>query len=178
MVGERRISPPYSHSISSAVISAHLFSVPDYRGKTGENPVGNATELSCPSSHFFVRFAVFVGNVLLIFSFLDETANSHLTFALGRRMLAPSSKPKPMTRSKYTKGHFPQRAAGSERAAERRSWNGPWRAGRTAQLSRHRRAFPPLPRKDVCWHIAERTFIVNLGGTAEVSDFCPKRTYS
>ena len=69
-----------------------LFSVPDYRGKTGENPVGNATELSCPSSHFFVRFAVFVGNVLLIFSFLDETANFRLTFALGRRMLAPSSR--------------------------------------------------------------------------------------
>ena len=72
-----------------------------------------------------MRFAVFVGNVLLIFSFLDETANSHLTFALGRRMLAPSSKSKPMTRSKYTEERFPQRVAGSERAAERRSWNGP-----------------------------------------------------
>ena len=126
-----------------------LITFPDYRGNTTKNPVGNATELSRLPSLFFVRIAVFLEAALLIFRLLDETANFLLTFPVRRRMLAPSSKPKPMTRSKYTEGRFPQRAVGSERAAERRSWNGLWRAGQTAQLSRHRRAFPPLPRKDV-----------------------------
>ena len=54
-------------------------------------------------------------------------------------------------------------------AAETVSLNGLRRADETPGGGKVRRTFPPLPGKDVCWHVAEgANFFAKLGGTAEV----------
>ncbi len=140
-----------------------------------------------------------------ILSHLENLPSGGLTTASPGFILHSSSQQKPMTQTSSQNAFLPasrrQCEGGRNNSGEWTAEGGPnrspvgrgerneteWNFRRQVKMERWsffrrsklRRAFPPLPRKGMCWHTAERAIsIANLGGTAEVSRLLSQRNLS
>ena len=93
------------------------------------------------------------------------------------RTLAPSSKQQTDDADEYTEVASPRElpvVGWQQKRPRRMDCRG--RAERR-RAGKRRRAFPPLPRKDACWRVAERTRNRQFGWhRRSFQDFCPKGT--
>ena len=99
-------------------------------------------------------------NSLLSLNFITSIKFSRrgLTTGFPGGILRSSSKQKPMTQTSRQNAFLPASRrrceGGRNNFAEWTAEGGP---NETVVFSKLRRAFPPLPRKGMCWHTAERT---------------------